>query len=106
MKPRSLVLIAILLILILVGLSWFRRNVVPKIDEQIQHAPKTGRVETIEDKGQQAIESTTVSNAGQNFDDESNFASSALTPIQFEHLTVSGLEEVAVIAANGGRGKD
>jgi len=106
MKPRSLVLIAILLILILVGLSWFRRNVVPKIDEQIQHAPKTGRVETIEDKGQQSIESTTVSNAGQSFDDESNFASPALTPIQLEHLTVSGLEEVAVIAAKGGRGQD
>lgn len=102
MKPRSLVLLAILLILILVGLSWFRRNVVPKIDEQIQHAPKAGQLETIEDDGQEAIEFTTVFNAGQNFDDESNFANSALATIQFEHLTVSGLEEVAVIAAKGG----
>ena len=65
--------------------------------------PKTGQVETIEDVGQQVIESTTVSNVGQNFDDESNTASSALAPIQFEYLTVSGLEEVAVIAARGGR---
>ena len=103
MNPRSLVLIAILLILILVGLSWFRRNVVPKIGEQIQHAHKTGRLETIEDVGQQAIESTTVSNVGRNFDDESNTASSALAPIQFEFLTVSGMEEVAVIAPRGGR---
>ena len=103
MKPRSLVLITILLILILVGLSWFRRNVVPKIGEQIQHVPKTGQVETIEDVGQQAIESTTVSNVGRKFDDESNTASSALAPIQFEYLTVSGLEEVAVTAARGGR---
>ena len=102
MKPRSLVLLAILLILILVGLSWFRRNVVSKIDEQIQYAPKTGQVETIEDGERKLIESITVSNAGQNFDDEMNWASSHLVPIQFEHFSFSGLEEVAVIAAKGG----
>ena len=102
MKPRSLVLLAILLILILVGLSWFRRNVVPKIDEQIHYAPKTGQVETIEDGGRKVIESITVSNAGQNFGDELNFDSSPLAPIQFEHLSFSGLEEVAVIPDKGG----
>ena len=102
MKPRSLVLLAILLILILVGLSWFRRNVVPKIDEQIHYAPKTGQVETIEDGGRKVIESITVSNAGQNFGDELNFDSFASGADSVRASFLSGLEEVAVIPDKGG----
>ncbi|HCR28714.1 MAG TPA: hypothetical protein DIV79_01690 [Opitutae bacterium] len=99
MKPRSLVLLAILLILILIGLSWFRRNVVPKIDEQIQHTPDSEQVETVVGGSQDAIDPLTIFDSEETSEEGTSVASSALAPIPFEHLTVTGLEEVAMIAA-------
>lgn len=99
MKPRSLVLLAILLILVLIGLSWFRRNVVSKIDEQIHHTPTTGQAETAVDDGWERIGASTVSDARKLSEEKANLASAALAPIPFEHLAVSGLEEVELIAA-------
>jgi|GEM_PF-1431028 len=99
MKPRSLVILAILLILVLIGLSWFRRNVVPKIDEQIQNTPAAGQTETVGDGWQKRIGASTVSEAGQLSEEETNLATLALEPISFEHLTVSGVEEIVLTAS-------
>jgi hypothetical protein len=99
MKPRSLVLLAILLILVLIGLSWFRRNVVPKIDEQIQSTPAAGQAETVGDGGQKRIGALTVLEAGQLSEEETDLDTSALEPISFEHLTVSGVEEIVLNAS-------
>lgn len=99
MKPRSLVLLAILLILILIGISWFRRNVVPKIDDQIEHIPDTDPEETVADIGGEEIEAAIVSVVDDDADESTALASSALSPIPFEHLVVSELIEVPRIAA-------
>jgi len=86
MKPRSLVLLAILLILVLIGLSWFRRNVVSKIDEQIHHTPTTGQAETAVDDGWERIGASTVSGARKLSEEKANLASAALAPIPLHKL--------------------
>ena len=99
MKPRSLVLLAILLILILIGLSWFRRNVVPKIDDQMQHTPESSQTESVADIEDEKIEAEIESGGEEASAESTDFATSALAPIPFEHLVVSGLVEVPQIAA-------